>query len=560
MSKRLSFKQYLQQINALSDELIDDLPSEKQSILEHLSTKKNQNHIEKETIAHYLQDWENNEDFNVDSIESELCSYITEKSCRRYNLIPMCMHNDYLLIACKNPYDTDMLNFLNSTLSIRFRAFLADTSEIIKAIDLYYRKTHQIAGLAEKATKIYIKPQQTLTINEGINRSHNSASVVNLVDMIIDDAIQCSATDIHIESNDSKLIYYYRLGHESSNEMPLPQDISPMVLQRIIVIADGDIAERNIPQDLSLTHRVKNSGTTVNIRVSVLYTLHGFSIVMRLLRSNEKLLEPEKLLHDSATESIINQFLTNEHGMMLVTGPTASGKTTLLYSILKSIHSQSKKIISIEDPVEIAFEHLNQVQVNADIGLDFADVIRSSLRQNPDVLMIGEIRDQVSANMALRAAMTGVLVFSTLHTPSAAKTVTRLLDLGVNPFLLSSSLKVVVATRLLKLNCTHCRTPREQTTEEKSLFSGIIPEKTRLHTAQGCAHCNHTGIEGLTLISEYLTLNDELQHLIMTNQTAEFTQTALKMSHGQRLQDKAARTVIKGDSPPSELIKLVCDI
>ncbi len=567
MSTNVNFPTFLNQINVLTNSMKDELYSDSafsESDISHQThVLLEKASIDSDTLNYYLAEWQKLASANLNQINADCIKELPEKPCRRFHVIPFQWEDGTLCLATTNPFDDALLSTLNQLLHCPYTLFLSTPELINDALGRHFRKTDSIHRLARRAKGVALKDKLSVSDHGQARDFDNKASVVNLVDDILQDALQCQATDIHIESNFEHLIYYYRVGHESSEVFTLPQEIADMLVQRLIVLGDGDIAQRRLPQDLSFSFKRQGRKNPINVRISVLFTLTGYSIVMRLLLSEADTIPLESLLLDKKIYQTVTDFLHSEHGMMIVAGPTASGKTTLLYSLLKRIQDGHKKIISIEDPVEIQFSYLNQVQVNPDIGLDFADVIRSSVRQNPDVLMIGEARDEVTASMAMRSAITGALVFTTLHTPSATKTVLRLVDLGVEPFLIGSALRLILATRLLRRVCQNCaQEPRLLNDEEKRRLSNQIKNLDAFSVVEGagCDVCHQTGNHGLILITENLKLTSSMQDVISRGDFESFEQQAKEALMGDRLQDQAQALVEKRVIPVNELVKLVSDL
>jgi|GEM_PF-544259 len=565
MSEKLDFPGFLEQVGVLSSDVRKSLFSGVQATRDvgsQVSVLRDKTSIDQQTLDYYVAEWQQTEVTLLENVDDSCTRELPEKSCRRYQMIAFKWDKDTLCVAVLNPYDDGMIAAISQWLQCPYRMYVASKQSLERALNRSFRQTTNITRLARTAKGVVASDKAVKKLADGIDRLDSKASVVSLVDHILQDALQCMATDIHIESNFNHLVYYYRVGHESADIVNLPVEISDMLVQRLIILGDGDIAQKNLPQDLGFTFRRQGTDETINVRLSILFTQTGYSVVMRLLLSESEVHPLEDLLVEKKSLDTVLDFLRTEHGMMLVTGPTASGKTTLLYSLLKRIHDGQKKMISIEDPIEVQFSHLNQVQVNPDIGLDFSAVIRSSLRQNPDVLMVGEVRDKETAMMAMRSAITGVLVFSTIHTSDTKKTVIRLIDLGVDPFLIGSALRLVLSTRLLKRVCDSCQSkPRSLTDDEKRLLGDRLSNNGSLQVVEGagCQICHQTGSRGLTLIAETLSLTLSLQECIIRGDFEGFETEADKILEGGRLVDSAKALVEQGIIPISELIKLVCD-
>jgi len=376
----------------------------------------------------------------------------------------------------------------------------------------------------------------------------SEAPVIRLVNAMIAQAIEKRASDIHIEPFDKEFRIRFRVDGVLFNQEPPPRELKAAIISRLKLMAKLNIAERRLPQDGRI--KIKILGREVDLRVSTLPTLYGESVVMRLLdRSAGDFYDLRRLGFDDTMLSRMEHFTSLPHGIFLVTGPTGSGKSTTLYSALKRINLPDKKIITIEDPVEYQMDGINQIHVNPQIGLTFASGLRHIVRQDPDVIMVGEIRDRETADVAIRAALTGHLVFSTLHTNDAPSAITRLTDMGVENYLLTSSLVAVLAQRLVRLVCTHCRTS-----------SGMVisPEGERLESwkGAGCERCNGSGYTGRMGIFEMMELNDELRTRIMANEDASLLTQSSRRYGMRNLREDGWRKIRMGLTTVAEVMRV----
>ncbi len=347
------------------------------------------------------------------------------------------------------------------------------------------------------------------------------ASVVQWVNTLIDTGVRHDASDIHLEPCADKLQVRHRIDGALRDLPPCSKDVMAQVISRVKLLAGMDIAERRLPQDGSI--HVEVAEKTIHIRVSSLPTVHGEKLVLRVLNP-EKVVRPLEALGFSPLNlERYYRFLDNPYGMVLVTGPTGCGKTTTLYSTLQYLNSPEKNILTVENPVEYRLERINQVQVNSRIGLTFAATLRSALRQDPDIIMVGEIRDTETAEIVTRAALTGHLVFSTLHTNDAVRSITRLLDMGVKPYLLTASLVGIVSQRLVRLICLHCRDSYEPSPTDLAMIEASYPGKevTRLYQGKGCAACSGTGFKGRTAIHEIMPVDEEMRQMIRSSSNTD---------------------------------------
>ncbi len=435
---------------------------------------------------------------------------------RQYRFCPLAVENGSLLIACADPLDPVPGDELRATLGLEVRQAVATEAAILEAVERYF-------GSGSTAVQKVIETirDDDWSGEEAGGEDVNSlrdmafdAPVVRLVNLLIENAVQAGASDIHIEPFEDNLRVRYRIDGVLFDAETPPKRLKAAVTSRIKIMAELNIAERRLPQDGRI--RMNHQGRRLDIRVSTIPTVHGESVVMRILDRAAILLPFERLGFDPRTQRHIDRLINLPHGMLLVTGPTGSGKTTTLYAALDKINSPEKKIITIEDPVEYQLRGVNQIHVKPKIGLTFASGLRHIVRQDPDVIMVGEIRDLETADIAIHAALTGHLVFSTLHTNDAPGALTRLLDMGAEPFLVASVLEGVLAQRLVRIICAACRVPHEP--EPKELRAvGIegVPSGAALSRGKGCTDCRGTGYRGRTGIYEFLPMTEELRSLTL---------------------------------------------
>ncbi len=383
----------------------------------------------------------------------------------------------------------------------------------------------------------------------------DTASVVEMVNSLIETAVSRDASDIHLEPREYGLRVRLRIDGVLRDSAPYSPEVAPLVISRLKILAGMDIAERRLPQDGNLQMEVNQE--RVNIRLSTLPTIYGEKLVLRLLRHDKIVMPLESLGFSKENYRRYMDFLNNAYGMILVTGPTGCGKTTTLYSTLHAVNSPGKNIITVEDPVEYRIEGINQVQVNNKIKLTFARALRTILRQDPNIVMVGEIRDGETAEIATRAALTGHLVFSTLHTNDAPRAVTRLLDMGVERFLLTSSLVGVVAQRLVRLNCTNCLEPYSPEEEELAFYEKLGGSgDVSFNRGRGCEKCDYTGFRGRTAIHEVMPVDETMRRLIMHSEdTEEIRRHAVSQGMQTLLQDGINRAV-QGLTTLAEVIQV----
>jgi general secretion pathway protein E len=431
--------------------------------------------------------------------------------CRASEVIPLENGADLFEIACWDPLDDYVVRALQFSLGKKVSRRIAPRSEIQQALDrLYPRGTGGGSTLAESSSE-----------DEEVERLKDlarDAPVIRLVQSLIDRAIALRASDIHLEPSERALHVRLRLDGLLRETQTHPRDIAGPVVSRIKVMAGLNIAERRLPQDGRI--RVTVQGKDIDFRVATTPTMHGESVVLRILDRQDVALDFEALGFDERLQSTLRQAINRPFGIVLVTGPTGSGKTTTLYAALKEINTPERKIITVEDPVEYVLEGVNQVPVRPDIGLTFAQALRAFLRQDPDVLMVGEIRDRETAQIAVQAALTGHLLLSTLHTNTAAAAVTRLLDMGIDDYLLTSTLHAVVGQRLLRKLCVECREPYAPGADVRDRFGVPQTDKLTWYRPSGCPACGDTGFRGRTSIVEALKVTEAVRSKILARADA----------------------------------------
>ena len=440
---------------------------------------------------------------------------------RRYKTIPVCVRDDLVQIAISDPLNLDVLDNVGFILKRPIEGVLADEKDIMAAIDQYY-------GVAEETVDHLLDEMQendVTFVDVGTQGSDDendddSAPVVKLVSLLIVEAFRMRASDIHIEPLPRKLRIRYRIDGVLQEMTGPPKRLQGSIISRIKIMANLSISEKRLPQDGRI--KIKAMGKAIDLRVSSLPTVHGEGIVLRILDKSNLVLGLSELGFLADQQKQFEELISIPNGIILITGPTGSGKTTTLYTCLNFINRPDRKIITVEDPCEYQLSGINQVQVNESIGLTFSDVLRSILRQAPNVIMIGEIRDLETAEIAINSALTGHMVFSTLHTNDAPGAVTRLIDQGVKAFLVASSLQGVLAQRLVRTICDNCRQPRAASPYELKAMKLSTSEDVHLYEGKGCSECNNTGYKGRKAIIELMILNHELRQMI--NRKATSTQ------------------------------------
>ena len=451
-------------------------------------------------------------------VPSEVRQKISTKVAFQYSVLPTRIENGVLQIAVSNPFDSGMLGAVQFDAGCPVEFGLATKVEIEKSLKKYYGVG---AETLDEIAKDDVPLELELTDKE-ITEGDQEANVIKFVNQIIWEAFKDRATDIHFEPAEDELRIRYRIDG-ILHQTPMPPQLKQYqaaLISRIKVMSGMNIAEKRLPQDGRINVRIK--GEEIDIRVSTVPTVYGESVSLRLLTRGKIFLSLEKLGFPAHQEAAIREIIVKPHGIMLVTGPTGSGKSTSLYAFLSSINSVTKRIITIEEPVEYELKGINQIAVRSDIGLTFAVGLRHILRQDPNVVMVGEIRDQETAEIAIRAALTGHLVFSTLHTNDAPSAFTRLIDMGIEPFLVASSVEAVMAQRLVRTICPHCKV--EQKVERDFLRKVSFPED-EIETAKfwkgaGCEECRLLGYQGRMGIHELLIVTESIRPLIMSRAPA----------------------------------------
>ena len=464
------------------------------------------------------------------------------KFMRECKFFPLAVRDSTLTVAMSDPLDFETVTSVRAFTGLKVERALAAEQEILDAIDKYYGevdKSGREPGLDE---------EQSAEDLEHLRDMASEAPVIRLVNAMIAQAVEKRASDIHIEPFEKEFRVRFRIDGVLYNQEPPPRELKAAIVSRVKLMAKLNIAERRLPQDGRI--KLKILGREVDLRISTLPTLYGESVVMRLLdRSAGDFYDLRRLGFDEAMLARMEHYTSLPHGILLVTGPTGSGKSTTLYSALKRINQTDKKIITVEDPVEYQMDGINQIHVNPQIGLTFATGLRHIIRQDPDVIMVGEIRDRETADIAIRAALTGHFVYSTLHTNDAPSAITRLTDMGVENYLISSSLVAVLAQRLVRLICSGCKvSDGVRTTPE-----GEVVQSWR---GAGCERCFGTGYSGRMGIFELMEMNDELRKLVMRNADASAI-TAAARRHGMRtLREDAWRKADSGLTTVDEVLRV----
>lgn len=491
-------------------------------------------------------------------IPADWLSKVPRRFAELHRVVPIEYKDDCLVLATDDPFNFLATENLEAFLGLRLNLVLTDESNF----SIFFRSNYEIkedsfTDLIEDMgvdEAIFLKenPEDEKSADDG------GPPVIELVFLLIKEAIKSRASDIHLEPFDEKFRVRYRIDGRLQETQSLTRRLQSSIISRVKLMAGMDIAEKRLPQDGRI--KISFSNRHLDLRVSTLPAIYGESVVLRLLDRASLLLDIEDLGFRAQDKELFYQLLQIPYGIILDTGPTGSGKTTTLYASLNRINRPEVKIITVEDPIEYQLNGINQVQIKPQIGLTFANVLRSIVRQSPNVIMIGEIRDLETAETAIHAALTGHLVFSTLHTNDAASAITRLEDMGIKPYLLSSSVQAVLAQRLIRLICPDCKRSYTPTKEELKFFNLKDDAGTiKFYKGEGCCECNGTGYKGRVAIFEILNVTDPIKELILDNSPAnEIKQEAVR--RGMRtLLDNGVEKILSGETSAEEVLRIISD-
>jgi len=496
-------------------------------------------------------------DLDTLDIPPEVIEKMDAMVARSYSVVPVEFADGKLTVAVSDPNNFRALDELHMLLDYEIVAAVADPQALLRALDKYYAHAESVEAVISElgATAEWIAERQENIDLEDIRAMSESQPVKKLLNLVLLQAIRDKASDIHFEPFEDEFKMRYRIDGVLYEMVPPPRHIALAVASRIKVMSNLDIAERRVPQDGRIELTV--GGKPVDLRVSVLPTMFGESVVMRVLDRTQVELDIRKLGLRDDEQKIVNDLIHLPNGIVIVTGPTGCGKTTTLYSALSAINTVDVKIITTEDPVEYDIDGLIQVQINAEIDLTFARCLRHILRQDPDVILVGEIRDLETAQIAIHSSLTGHLVFSTLHTNDAPTAITRLLDLGLEPYLVTATLEAIIAQRLVRRICTHCRA-EFQPTEEVLRELDLTPEEVRGRTfffGKGCDQCNNTGYRGRTGIFEIMYLDDLLRDLILHESSTNVIREEAKKRGMRTLRDAGLIAIYDGVTTIEEVVR-----
>ncbi len=436
----------------------------------------------------------------------KLFNIVPREIAKRNMLVPLKKDGDRLFVAMADPMDFYAIDDLRLSTGFQIETAIATRDDIVRSITKYYDQDEGLDELMDEN-----KREEEFVPAEKITDS--DSPVVRLVNQLLSNAVTQKASDIHVDPQETKVIIRYRVDGVLRTERVLPKQMQSVLIARIKILANLDITEYRIPQDGRI--KMVLDFHPVDLRVSSLPTVYGEKLVLRILDLGSSLNDLNKLGFNKINFGRFNQMIEQPTGIVLISGPTGSGKSSTLYAALNKLNSEEVNIITVEDPVEYQLEGINQVQVNTNVGMTFAAGLRSILRQDPNIIMVGEIRDKETVEIAIRASLTGHLVLSTIHTNDSLSTITRLVDMGVEPFLIASSLSGVVSQRLVRRVCRDCAEKQEPSKREIDIFARRGMKIDRVNRGRGCSSCNMTGYKGRIAIHEILVINDEMKRVIM---------------------------------------------
>ncbi len=497
---------------------------------------------------------------DVSQIDHEWIKKVPIHFARRYRVLPIKAEDGSVLVAMTDPLETMALDDLRLLLGIPVKPVLTSVTALLACLNRVYDEAASPAGAEQVMEDIAASENldqlaRELDEPQDLLDATDEAPIIRLVNSVLFQAVRQRASDIHFESFERGLVVRYRIDGVLYPVLTPPKHLQSSIIARLKIMAGLNIAEKRLPQDGRFA--IRTAGKDVDLRVSVLPTSHGERVVLRLLEKENRLLNLSEMGFTPERLGVIQQLIQLAHGIILVTGPTGSGKTTTLYAALSQINAPDKNIITVEDPVEYQLLGVGQMQVNPKINLTFAAGLRSILRQDPDVIMIGEIRDRETAEIAIHASLTGHLVFSTLHTNDAASAATRLIDMGIEPFLVASSVVAVLAQRLLRQVCPDCKQGYHPDDDEL-IRLGIVPPKTRptFYRGAGCHACSQTGYRGRTGIYELLVMDDEIRRLIGSKADSAAIRHAAVAKGMVLLKEEAAEKVYRGITTTEEVMRI----
>ncbi|KIO35802.1 GspE/PulE family protein [Shewanella sp. cp20] len=500
-------------------------------------------------------------DISRRAIPPQVVNLLPEVQARRYRALAVEDNGDHVLVAMSDPADLQAMDNIEVLLAPKaIQIAVVTETQLLEAFDNLYRRTGEIAQIAGKLEEEYAADDQFDLASLTDADSDNETTVVKLLQSIFEDAVQMRASDIHIEPGDKVLRIRQRIDGQLQENTLQEVNIASALVLRLKLMAGLDISEKRLPQDGRFHMEIK--GHKIDVRMSTMPIYHGESVVMRLLDQSAGLLTLDETGMPAEILARVRKQIKRPHGMLLVTGPTGSGKTTTLYGVLSELNTADRKIITVEDPVEYQLPRINQVQVNHKIGLDFSNVLRTTLRQDPDIIMVGEMRDQETVEIGLRGALTGHFVLSTLHTNDAVTSALRLLDMGAASYLVASALRVIIAQRLVRRVCHNCAQPFEPSAADHAWLSSISSRdfsQARFRIGTGCQSCNGSGYRGRIGVFEILELDEQMIEAMRSGNPQAFATAAYQSPNFTPLAESALNYLAEGMTTMEEVAKLIED-
>jgi len=495
-------------------------------------------------------------------IDLDIVKIISVEIARHYQIIPISKMGDTITLAMADPLNIFAIDHVQSLTGFKINPIISPVQDITQAIELSYPDTTKglIDDLVKEMTvssiELIKEEKEILPSDQELGRISQEAPVIKVVNMILEESIKKKASDVLVEPFDKKLRIRFRIDGILQEQKTPSKNMHPSIVSRIKVMSQLDIAEHRIPQDGRF--KVKILNREIDFRVSILPSSFGEKVALRILDKSQANLDMKKLGFSDYALEVLRKVSLLPHGMILVCGPTGSGKTTTLYAVLKSVDSPDKNIVTVEDPVEFQLEGINQVTSRPEIGLSFAAALRSILRQDPNVIMIGEIRDYETVDIAIKSALTGHLVLSTLHTTTAAGAVVRLVNMGVEPYLINSSLVCVMAQRLVRKVCSYCK-EAYVLKDEVAASLKLKPagtDKLKFYKGKGCQHCFNSGYSGRTVIAEVLQVSPKVRELILSGSQEQFIKQQARLEGMKTLREDGLRAVLAGHTTIAEVLRV----
>ncbi len=490
-------------------------------------------------------------DLSTVRTDNSLCSIIPETMAKNHLMIPLKREGSVLTLALADPLDYNAMNDVGTYTKLKIYPVIAERSKIQTKIKELYTAQKAVAAVTE-LTSANAKPKENAEPED--SASITEQPIIRFVNNMIEQAVLQKASDIHIEPQEKSMYIRFRVDGHLSRYMETSAELMPAVVSRIKFIGGMNIAEKRIPQDGRINYKV--DGKEIDLRISVLPCVFGEKVVIRITTALDFKLGRENIGFLPENLVTFDSLIRNNHGIILLTGPTGSGKSTTLYTALNEIMREDINIVTVENPVEMIIPNITQVEVNAKAGLTFASVLRAVLRQDPDVIMIGEIRDQETAEIATSCAITGHLVLSTLHTYDAPSSIARLVDMGIQPFMVSSSILGVISQRLVRKLCPHCKEAYWATETDLQILGMKLTDKVQLYRSKGCSYCNHKGYKGRTAIHEIMPVTSEIKNCIHTGENVDTIRNIARKQGMITLDENMKQIVLSGITSVDEMLEM----